>query len=893
MKASIFKSIGTVIALSIGGSIYAGNLALDWDGWSDEVDLPLFTVTPEAIFTNKIPLFNVNFINPNIEDKVTYTWINDLYKKDYSSVQDKASSSIIDYNTQGSKKEDFEKEIKDKTGMNLAEFIKGITANKSEADDGTGNIITTNVYVRTINGTKWTVTQKTNSNSTLFDQYYITSTKGSTDSKDGQDETLTKNKADELGYTNQLATVISQWYNVLRTIAIVGMMSVLVYIGIRILLSSTSPQKAKYKQLLGDWLVGLALLFTLQVIMLLGNVFSESISDVFYKMDKSFYLATLEDPNEKILGELKNAGLTNQIAIKDGGNYDSETITTEEDGKVYYYESDGKKYVVWPTNLMGLIRIQLRNTEKQEDLYLGYTIMYLVMVFYTIFFCWTYIKRVIYMAFLTLISPLVALTYPIDKVNDGSAQGFNYWFKEYMFNLLLQPMHLLIYTVLVISAIQFAQEHMLYALVALGFIASSEKIVRTMFNFSKASTPGVFAGPAGAAMTMTGMRWLFGHGPRGKGDGKQGSSSSGARDSEGNLVTSSGNRMSVREQLSGLASGEGNDSGSTDSQSTPTVNPSDNFGDNDFNQVTYQGQNEDVPSIVDNTEGAFEIDSDYSTISEGSNYGNGASSSDLSYQDNTPISREQRMKKQQKQQRNRNRNDLFGFYKDQMARKFTRKLENAQPARALGRFASRVATGATFGTLGLAAGIASGDVKNAAQYAGAGYVGGRKLGSDIFNTASNAAHVDGLDEAYKRVHYGEKYREMQANENQLKKAREESTIQVIQEKLKLSRADAKKKAEEMAKAYMEEGINDVNDWVNIEKMMNKKVRAKDENGNVSTRNYTRDEAIGGYKIFKRAGIEGKDKKKALEMIQSKYDVDGKTAQIYYRTAKDFDDVKND
>ena len=36
-----------------------------------------------------------------------------------------------------------------------------------------------------------------------------------------------------------------------------------------------------------------------------------------------------------------------------------------------------------------------------------------------------------------------------------------------------------------------------------------------MFNFSKASTPGIFAGPAGAAMTMTGMRWLMGHGPKG------------------------------------------------------------------------------------------------------------------------------------------------------------------------------------------------------------------------------------------------------------------------------------------------------------------------------------------------------------------------------------------
>ena len=119
------------------------------------------------------------------------------------------------------------------------------------------------------------------------------------------------------------------------------------------------------------------------------------------------------------------------------------------------------------------------------------------------------------MAFLTLIAPLVALTYPIDKANDGKAQGFTYWFREYIFNLLLQPMHLLLYTVLVSSAAALATKNFVYALVALGFIGTAEKIVRQMFNFSKANTPGAFAGPAGAAMAIQGMRWLFGHGPKG------------------------------------------------------------------------------------------------------------------------------------------------------------------------------------------------------------------------------------------------------------------------------------------------------------------------------------------------------------------------------------------
>ena len=48
---------------------------------------------------------------------------------------------------------------------------------------------------------------------------------------------------------------IAKWYVALRNFAIVGLLSVLVYIGIRILFSSAAGEKAKYKERLMDWLV--------------------------------------------------------------------------------------------------------------------------------------------------------------------------------------------------------------------------------------------------------------------------------------------------------------------------------------------------------------------------------------------------------------------------------------------------------------------------------------------------------------------------------------------------------------------------------------------------------------------------------------------------------------
>ena len=54
------------------------------------------------------------------------------------------------------------------------------------------------------------------------------------------------------------------------------------------------------------------------------------------------------------------------------------------------------------------------------------------------------------MAFLTIISPIVALTYPIDKM-DGEAKGFNMWLREFIFNALLQPLHYILYYILFVG----------------------------------------------------------------------------------------------------------------------------------------------------------------------------------------------------------------------------------------------------------------------------------------------------------------------------------------------------------------------------------------------------------------------------------------------------------
>lgn len=247
----------------------------------------------------------------------------------------------------------------------------------------------------------------------------------------------------------------------------------------------------------------------------------------------------------------------------------------DEGGEIYkglksqniIVEADGDKYFQWPTNLMGKARIELQlepnniSSENQLIRKFGYTVIFLVLVVYTVVFLFAYLKRLLMMAFLTMIAPLVAMTYPLDKLHDGSAQALNMWFKEYIFNLLIQPFHLLIYTILVGSAMELAQNNMLYAMAAIGFILPAEKLLRKFFGFDKAST--VAGGSAlGGALAMQGINQLRKLGSHaGKRNGEKQKGVSDKEEKEGSKPRFAKNETGYRELL-----GDGNNNANQGNQ---------------------------------------------------------------------------------------------------------------------------------------------------------------------------------------------------------------------------------------------------------------------------------------------------------------------------------------
>lgn len=264
----------------------------------------------------------------------------------------------------------------------------------------------------------------------------------------------------------QLQVTVSKWYKALRMVSLVALLSVLVYVGIRIIISSTGQEKAKYKKMIGDWVVAICILFILNYIMAFTM-------DIINRIIEVFTSSNLIDGQG---ADILMTGIRNNI--------------------------NSNQYSGWTT--------------------FTYLILYLVLIIYSIIFTIHYLKRVVYLAFFTMIAPLIAVTYPIDRIKDGQAQAFGTWIKEYTFNAAIPVIHIIIYSALVGSAADLAKANPLYAIVCISFLIPAEKFFKKLFGFEKASTVGQLGAAAGGALIMNAINKM------GAKSGKQAAAKAGA-----------------------------------------------------------------------------------------------------------------------------------------------------------------------------------------------------------------------------------------------------------------------------------------------------------------------------------------------------------------------------
>ncbi len=226
---------------------------------------------------------------------------------------------------------------------------------------------------------------------------------------------------------NEIRDSVAIWYVSIRNITAIGMVLVLVYVGIRMAISTVADQRAKYKKMFIYWLEALVTLFLLQYFIIVLLNFSKVILNMLSNLMTSIGGSEIE---EKLLTDL----VDNMISVKGAMN----TVVC--------------------------------------------VILCFMMAYYELKFFVMYLMRVLRISFYMIISPLVCLIYPIDKIGDGRAQAFLNWIREFIMEIFLQCIHLGLYIVFIFSAGEIIATYPVLGVIFLATISNGEKIVRKVLN---------------------------------------------------------------------------------------------------------------------------------------------------------------------------------------------------------------------------------------------------------------------------------------------------------------------------------------------------------------------------------------------------------------------------
>ena len=277
------------------------------------------------------------------------------------------------------------------------------------------------------------------------------------------------------GVLTDLRKNVATWFYFVRTISAAILLVVLIYIGIRMALSTVASDKARYKKMFFDWACSLVLIFVIQYLAIFIIYCNEAIVKLIEGLINGS--DTLGSAVEHILLEsLIGVGISGMMA----------------------------------------------------------TLVYIMLAIQTLFFMIAYLNRVLKIAFLIIISPLIAITYSIDKIGDGKAQALNTWLKEFVYTILIQPFDCIMYIAFVNAAASLLVSsnagilgvlglspevneivNGALAVLCLKFINDGEKIVRKIFNFSDDNeSTSMAAGTALAVMALQRAQKAKGYGTK-------------------------------------------------------------------------------------------------------------------------------------------------------------------------------------------------------------------------------------------------------------------------------------------------------------------------------------------------------------------------------------------
>lgn len=217
---------------------------------------------------------------------------------------------------------------------------------------------------------------------------------------------------------------VRTWYYSVNQIAIIANLLVLIYVGIRMAISTVAEEQARYKTMLFDWVGSLIILFALPYIL----TFIFAIADALLK-------------------------LLPQVTGKD--NFEA-LLTTKLYDQIIGDKADGVITIITST------------------------ITLVLLTYYQVKFFFKYFIRFIKIGFLIVISPIITITYSIDKKS-----AYNIWLKELLGAIFMQLVNAIMYIVFVFSASEIAAKAPLITVAFFMALSKGEKIFYALFKLKE------------------------------------------------------------------------------------------------------------------------------------------------------------------------------------------------------------------------------------------------------------------------------------------------------------------------------------------------------------------------------------------------------------------------
>lgn len=268
-----------------------------------------------------------------------------------------------------------------------------------------------------------------------------------------------------------MGSVVNVFYGVFRKIAIAVLLVMLIYIGIKIMFTSTAEKKASYKSLFLAWVMGVTMLMFFPYVMKYTIQLNNALCT---------WIGGENDTTPKLVNGLEPATYGTDVFI----------------GKILLDD----EYV--SQNAMMYVRYYGANFFN-----LPLLIVYFVLIGQLLAILIMYYKRVFMLAFLISIFPLVAMIYPLNKIGDVRMNPFGTWFKEFLVNVFVQSFHAATYRVVVSLGVTsyFETGNWLFMLMCILFLFEGEKIIRAIFN-AKSSMNSIGDMAMAGAMAMNMMK---------------------------------------------------------------------------------------------------------------------------------------------------------------------------------------------------------------------------------------------------------------------------------------------------------------------------------------------------------------------------------------------------